>query len=114
MNSLSSLDRESPDELQAVTKLRVYFLDSSMRLLSLDKPRLFLVAALLTSSLLLWPGSAQGQPNTAKTKSPSCSSDDSGLTLPAGFCATRFADGIGHARHIAVASNGTIYVATCS
>jgi hypothetical protein len=28
-----------------------------------------------------------------------CPADDSGLTLPAGFCATIFADGIGHARH---------------
>jgi hypothetical protein len=75
---------------------------------------LFLVTALLTSSLLLWPASAQDQPNTAKTKSASCSNDDSGLKLPAGFCATVFADGIGHARHIAVASNGVVYVNTWS
>ena len=27
-----------------------------------------------------------------------CPNDDSGLALPAGFCATIFADGIGHAR----------------
>lgn len=37
---------------------------------------------------------------------------DSTLTLPTGFCARIFADGIGHARHIAVAPNGDVYVNT--
>jgi glucose/arabinose dehydrogenase/cytochrome c5 len=36
------------------------------------------------------------------------------LKLPAGFCATVFADGIGHARHLAVGSNGVVYVNTWS
>jgi glucose/arabinose dehydrogenase/mono/diheme cytochrome c family protein len=43
-----------------------------------------------------------------------CPSDTSGLKLPAGFCATVFADGIGHARHLAVGSNGVVYVNTWS
>lgn len=43
-----------------------------------------------------------------------CAPDNGGLTLPAGFCATVFADSIGHARHIAVAPNGTVYVNTWS
>ncbi len=43
-----------------------------------------------------------------------CPNDDSGLTLPAGFCATLFADGIGHARHLVVAPNGVVYVNTWS
>jgi glucose/arabinose dehydrogenase/cytochrome c5 len=34
--------------------------------------------------------------------------------LPAGFCATVFADGIGHARQMAVAPNGVLYVNTWS
>ena len=37
-----------------------------------------------------------------------------GWKLPAGFCATVFADGIGHARDMAVASNGVVYVNTWS
>jgi len=49
-----------------------------------------------------------------RTDSQGCPSDDSGLTLPAGFCATIFADGIGHVRHMAVASNGVLYVNTWS
>jgi hypothetical protein len=36
------------------------------------------------------------------------------LTLPNGFCATVFADGIGHARHLVVAPDGVVYVNTWS
>src|SRR5207248_5854435 len=53
--------------------------------------------------------------NTAVApKSQVCPNDDSGLTLPAGFCATIFADGIGHARHMVAAPNGVLYVNTWS
>jgi glucose/arabinose dehydrogenase/mono/diheme cytochrome c family protein len=44
----------------------------------------------------------------------SCPANDSGLKLPAGFCATIFADGIGHARHLVVAPDGVVYVNTWS
>ena len=37
-----------------------------------------------------------------------------GLTLPPGFCATVFADGIGHARHMVVSPSGVVYVNTWS
>jgi glucose/arabinose dehydrogenase len=40
--------------------------------------------------------------------------DDGGLTVPAGFCATVFADNIGHARHLVVAASGVVYVNTWS
>lgn len=50
----------------------------------------------------------------AQTKDEACPSDDSGLTLPSGFCATVFADGIGHARHMVVAPDGVLYVNTWS
>ncbi len=43
-----------------------------------------------------------------------CPQDDSGLKLPPGFCATVFADGVGHARHLVVAPNGVVYVNTWS
>lgn len=39
---------------------------------------------------------------------------DAGLQLPEGFCASVFADGIGHARHIAVSPSGVVYVNTWS
>jgi glucose/arabinose dehydrogenase/mono/diheme cytochrome c family protein len=43
-----------------------------------------------------------------------CQNDDSGLSLPAGFCATVFADGIGHARDMVVGPQGVVYVNTWS
>ena len=46
--------------------------------------------------------------------SQTCPDDDSGLKLPAGFCATVFADDIGHARHMVVAPNGVLYINTWS
>ena len=57
--------------------------------------------------------SASDQPRTGTT-SHACPNDDSGLKLPAGFCATVFADDIGHARHLVVAPNGVVYVNTWS
>jgi glucose/arabinose dehydrogenase/mono/diheme cytochrome c family protein len=50
----------------------------------------------------------------AENQSHACPSDDSGLKLPAGFCATVFADGIGHARHMVVGPSGVVYVNTWS
>jgi glucose/arabinose dehydrogenase/mono/diheme cytochrome c family protein len=46
--------------------------------------------------------------------STSCPGDDTGLRLPRGFCATVFADGIGHARHLVVGPGGVLYVNTWS
>ena len=43
-----------------------------------------------------------------------CATDNGGITLPSGFCASVFADTIGHARHIVVNSNGDVYVNTWS
>jgi glucose/arabinose dehydrogenase len=41
-----------------------------------------------------------------------CPERDSNLSLPDGFCATIFADKIGHARQLAVTSNGVVFVNT--
>lgn len=43
-----------------------------------------------------------------------CPGDNGGITLPPGFCATVFADSLGHARHLVVAPNGDVYVNTWS
>ena len=50
----------------------------------------------------------------AQTKTHACLTAETGLRLPAGFCATVFADGIGHARHLVVAPSGVVYVNTWS
>ena len=59
------------------------------------------------------PTSAQSSP-PAQPKSQACPNDDSDLKLPPGFCATIFADEIGHARHMVVAPSGVVYVNTWS
>jgi glucose/arabinose dehydrogenase/cytochrome c5 len=43
-----------------------------------------------------------------------CAETNTGITLPNGFCATIFADKVGHARQIVVAPDGTVYVNTWS
>jgi len=43
-----------------------------------------------------------------------CDPDNGGITLPQGFCALVVANDVGTARHIAVAPNGDIFVATQS
>ena len=53
---------------------------------------------------------AQDKPKAAADASKPCPNDDSGLKLPAGFCATVFAEGIGHARHMVVGPDGVVYV----
>ena len=59
--------------------------------------------------------SARTPPNSSEqAANHACPHDDSGLKLPAGFCATVFADGVGHARHLVVAPNGVVYVNTWS
>jgi glucose/arabinose dehydrogenase len=47
----------------------------------------------------------------APAAAPACAPGHGGLTRPAGFCATVFADSVGGARHIAVAANGDVFVA---
>ena len=54
-------------------------------------------------------GAADSATNAAASAA-ACSGDNAGLTLPAGFCATVFADSIMRGRHIAVASNGDVYI----
>jgi glucose/arabinose dehydrogenase/mono/diheme cytochrome c family protein len=83
-----------------------------MRLLQIHQALFRYVAGFGLVALMV---SAQGQSNFAKqAKSSACPNDDAGLTVPPGFCATVFADGIGHARHLAVSPSGLVYVNTWS
>src|ERR1700683_3977988 len=75
---------------------------------------LAVLAAIYAGSSLAPAGERFDSTAAAETQSQACANDDSGLSLPAGFCATVFADGIGHARHMAVAPNGVVYVNTWS
>jgi glucose/arabinose dehydrogenase/mono/diheme cytochrome c family protein len=75
----------------------------------------------LSRSLVRWSVGAAaiaawcvGHAADIAASAPSCPGDDSGLVLPAGFCASVFADGIGHARHLVVSANNVVYVNTWS
>ncbi len=70
-------------------------------------------AALGVGNSLAAPQSAAAPPDAMSENSP-CPNADAGLTLPPGFCASIFADNIGHARHMVVAPNGVVYVNTWS
>ena len=50
----------------------------------------------------------------APAQKPACQGDNGGLTLSPGFCATIFADNLGHVRHLVVAPDGTLYANTWS
>ena len=74
-----------------------------------------LAAALLLAACSSGGDSAAKRPDTvgaatAAATPPPCTTGTADLTLPAGFCATIFADSLGLARHVAVASNGDVYV----
>jgi glucose/arabinose dehydrogenase len=82
--------------------------------------RLFLVTTLLVASLTSCSsGAPESTPSTsgaptATEKPKGCDDGNAGLTLPAGFCASVFADNLGRARHLVAASSGTVYVNTWS
>jgi glucose/arabinose dehydrogenase/mono/diheme cytochrome c family protein len=59
------------------------------------------------------PVSAQQNVATGSGASP-CAETGTGITLPPGFCATVFADDLGHARHLVVTPDGGVYVNTWS
>src|SRR5262249_51827930 len=62
-------------------------------------------------------GTAQAQnggaDNASQSEAHPCA-NDAGLTLPSGFCASIFADDLGHVRHMVAAPNGVLYVNTWS
>jgi glucose/arabinose dehydrogenase/mono/diheme cytochrome c family protein len=64
-------------------------------------------------AILTAPAHGPSKP-PVRPENQTCPDDNSGLKLPAGFCATIFADEIGHARHMAVARTGVVYVNTWS
>jgi glucose/arabinose dehydrogenase/mono/diheme cytochrome c family protein len=51
---------------------------------------------------------------TASSGASSCPGDNAGISLSPGFCATIFADKVGHARHLVVSPSGVVYINTWS
>src|SRR5579863_8319574 len=77
-----------------------------------SQPMLRLAATALAAALC-----AIASPRLALAAPPTrdaCAGSDGGILLPPGFCATVFADNLGHARHLVVAGDGVVYVNTWS
>jgi glucose/arabinose dehydrogenase/mono/diheme cytochrome c family protein len=72
---------------------------------------LFAVGLLLTTGAR---SHAQATNPASTPGSGGCVGDAGGITLSPGFCATVFADKLGHARHLVVTPNGVVYVNTWS
>jgi glucose/arabinose dehydrogenase/mono/diheme cytochrome c family protein len=73
--------------------------------------RILALGTTLITGLLLLTGSLWAARDEHPTTTRSaCTNDNGGIALPAGFCATVFADNIGHPRHLVVAPNGVVYV----
>lgn len=70
----------------------------------------YLFAAILVIGCATQPAPS-GDQGVAVATSTTASCGTAGLTLPAGFCATIFADSVGAARHLVVAANGDLFVA---
>src|ERR1700756_5726074 len=79
--------------------------------------------AVLTAPLLalgafapsIGPLAQTSPPAQSSTAAPSANcSNDAGITLSPGFCATVFADNLGHVRHMVMAPDGVLYVNTWS
>ncbi|HTF44282.1 MAG TPA: hypothetical protein VK641_10310 [Terriglobales bacterium] len=68
----------------------------------------------LQAIVVLVSSTASSDAANTTSATGSCGNGKTGITLPAGFCATVFADNIGHARHLVVGSNGVVYVNTWS
>ena len=90
--------------------------DSREGSMPLSKPlkTLLLAPVALAMCMVSSLAPAHKPSNPAAAESQACPNDDSGLTLPAGFCATVFAEGLGHARHMVVSPSGVLYVNTWS
>jgi glucose/arabinose dehydrogenase/cytochrome c5 len=55
-----------------------------------------------------------GSETATAAPATNCPDNHTGISLPPGFCASIFADNIGHARHLVVAPSGVVYVNTWS
>ena len=82
----------------------------------MNQPDRALIPATGFAVLLALAGCGSKEPPAAAAPppAPTCPGDNGGLSLAPGFCATIFADNVGHARHMTVSPEGVVYVNTWS
>src|SRR5271163_3576571 len=72
------------------------------------------IAVPVLAAATVWSSAAPAASDTSAGPPAACAGDSGGVTVSPGFCATIFADNLGHTRHLAVAPNGVVYVNTWS
>jgi glucose/arabinose dehydrogenase len=81
-------------------------------------PRLLLFSAAILAAACARGSEKHAAADTAAkgavASTAACAGDNGGITLEAGFCATVFADSLGHVRDLVVAANGDVYANTWS
>ncbi len=83
------------------------------RAVQLSTASFFVTAVLLAvASLAFAQSNPRGTPHGAQTDA--CVGENGGITVSPGFCATVFADNLGHGRHMAFGPDGALYVNTWS
>jgi glucose/arabinose dehydrogenase/mono/diheme cytochrome c family protein len=75
---------------------------------------LFLPLSALAAAYMATVAGAAAPPAAPAASTGTSACSDAGLKLPPGFCATVFADDLGHARHLVVSAEGVVYVNTWS
>jgi len=75
---------------------------------------LLAASAMIVASATLIAAGQPVAPAKVAGAAGACAGDNGGITLPPGFCATVFADNLGHTRQMAFAPNGVLYVNTWS
>jgi len=73
-----------------------------------------MVAAIVVTSAENRSKAATDVTAAAAQDGQGCPANNTDLKLPTGFCATIFAEGIGHARHLVVSADNVVYVNTWS
>jgi glucose/arabinose dehydrogenase len=78
------------------------------------RPRTATLAAVSSLALALAAAPATAQSGGRAGEAAGCAAGNTGITLSPGFCATVFADNLGHVRHMTVAPSGVLYANTWS
>ena len=77
----------------------------------MKSPKSLIAVAVLAAAWTLPAGAATHHESSAPG---ACRGDNGGLSLSPGFCASVWADNLGHVRHLAVSSQGVVYANTWS
>lgn len=59
--------------------------------------------------IMAFQGCSGPRASTVSANRATCNGSGAGIILPPGFCASVFADNLGHVRHMVAAADGTVF-----